>query len=150
MICRTGEKPGGKCHKGKMLIDSSLIIDFLRRRDKSNCWFYSLISGGTRLAVSVITQAELYAGKSVWEKRRARDELGLIFSVLEILPLSEGIAVAAGRVRALHEIDLIDAIIAASAMSRSAPLATLNPKHFKAVAGLELAPVANYLKEQRK
>jgi len=127
-----------------MLIDSSLIIDFIRRQDKSNCWFYFLISGEAKPMVSVVTQAELYAGKSVWEKRGARDELGLIFSVLRILPLSEEIAVAAGRIRAIYGIDLIDAIIAASAMSRSESLATLNPKHFKVIAGLKLAPIANY------
>lgn len=127
-----------------MLIDSSLIIDFIRCRDKSSCWFYSLITGETKPMVSVVTQAELYAGKSVWEKRRARDELKLIFFALRILPLSEEIAIAAGRIRAKHGIDLIGAIIAASAMSRSEPLATLNPKHFKVVAGLKLAPIVNY------
>lgn len=127
-----------------MLIDSSLIIDFIRRRDKSSCWFYSLINGEIKPTVSVVTQAELYAGKSVWEKQRARDELGLIFSVLRILPLSEEIAISAGRIRAIYGIDLIDAIITASAMSRSESLATLNPKHFKVVTGLKLVPIVNY------
>jgi len=122
-----------------MLIDSSLIIDFLRRKDKSNSWFYSLVAGGKQLVASVITQAELYAGKSVWEKRRAQNELKLIFSALNILPLSENIAVESGRIRAIYGIDLIDAIIAATAISKSLPLATLNPKHFKIITGLKLA-----------
>ena len=124
-----------------MLIDSSLIIDFLRRKDKPKTWFYSLISGGNKQMVSVITQAELYAGKSVWEKRRAQNELKLIFSALNILPLSENIAVESGRIRAIYGIDLIDAIIAATAISKSLPLATLNPKHFKPITGLKFAAV---------
>ena len=124
-----------------MLIDSSLIIDFLRRRDKSSSWFHSLVAGGKQLAASVITQAELYAGKSVWEKHRAQNELKLIFSALNILPLSENIAVESGRIRAIYGIDLIDAIIAATAISKSLPLATLNPKHFKPITGLKFAAV---------
>lgn len=124
-----------------MLIDSSLIIDFLRRKNKSECWFYSLVTGDKQLMVSVITQAELYAGKSVWEKKRARDELGLIFSALKILPLSEDIAISAGKIRAVYGIDLIDSIIAATAISKSAPLATMDYKHFKPIANLKLAPV---------
>lgn len=123
-----------------MLIDSSVIIDFLRRKDKSDTWFYSLISGGKKPFVSVITQAELYAGKSVWESRRAGDELKLIFSALRILPLSEEIAISAGKIRAVYGIDLIDAIIAATATSKSVPLATLNPKHFRLITGILITP----------
>lgn len=122
-----------------MLIDSSLIIDFLRRQDKSKSWFYFLVSANKRSLVSVITQAELYAGKSVWESRRARDELKLIFSTVTVLPLSEEIAITAGKIRAIYAVNLIDAIIAATAVSKSVPLATLNPKHFSPIAGLRLA-----------
>lgn len=124
-----------------MLIDSSLIIDFIRRQDKPNSWFYSLISAKRPSFVSVITQAELYAGKSVWENRRARDELKLIFSALTILPLSGEIAITAGKIRAIYAVNLIDAIIAATAIFKSIPLATLNPKHFHAIAGIKLASV---------
>lgn len=124
-----------------MLVDSSLIIDFLRRKNKSECWFYSLVAGDKQLMVSVITQAELYAGKSVWEKKRARDELGLIFSALKILPLTEDIAISAGKIRAVYGIDLIDSIIAATAISKSVPLATMNQKHFKSIVNLKLVPV---------
>ena len=108
-----------------MLIDSSLIIDFLRRKDKQGSWFHSLVSGDKPLMVSVITQAELYAGKSVWEKKRARDELGLIFSALKILPLSEDIAISCGKIRAIYGLDLIDSIIAATAISKSSSIGDL-------------------------
>ena len=124
-----------------MLIDSSLIIDFLRRKDKQGSWFHSLVSGDKPLMVSVITQAELYAGKSVWEKKRARDELGLIFSALRILPLSEEIAISAGKIRAVYGVDLIDSIIVATAISKSVSLATLNQKHFKSIVNLKLASI---------
>lgn len=124
-----------------MLIDSSLIIDFLRRKDKRGSWFHSLIASDKQLMVSVITQAELYAGKSVWEKKRARDELGLIFSALRILPLSEEIAISAGKIRAIYGVDLIDSLIAATAISKSVSLATMNYKHFKSITNLKLASV---------
>lgn len=123
-----------------IVVDSSVIVDFLRRHDKRRTWFYSLVNSGKRLSVSAITQAELYAGKSVWRDKRAREELGLIFSSLEIMPLSEKISVESGRIRAIHGVDLLDAIIAATTILEGESLATLNPKHFKVIPGLGLLP----------
>lgn len=121
-----------------IVVDSSVIVDFLRRDEKQKTWFYSLVNSGQRLSVSAITQAELYAGKSVWREKRAREELGLIFSSLEILPLSEKIAVESGKIRAMHGVDLLDAIIAATALVERGSLATLNPKHFTVIPDLQL------------
>lgn len=122
----------------KLLLDTSLIIDFLRQKDKQQTWFYLLARQRRQLAVSIITHTELFAGESVWEKPKARKELEVIFAGINLIPLNQEISILAGKIRAKNKIDLIDAIIAATAVSEKLDLVTLNPKHFKKIAGLRL------------
>lgn len=124
-------------HK-KVLLDTSVIIDFLRRKKKEQAVLYSLAEGDYDLSISLITHMELDAGKSVWEKTKARQELETIFEGLEVLNLDEEISKNAGKIRAKSNVDLIDAIIAATAKHHQLPLATLNTKHFKQIRELKL------------
>jgi len=120
------------------LIDTSVIIDFLRRKDKSKTWFYSLANSQKKLAVSIITHTELFAGKTVWQKPLAKRELTTLFKGLTLIPLTQKISQAAGKIRANSNLDLIDSIIAATTTSGKHSLATLNQKHFQKVKGLKL------------
>lgn len=122
----------------KILIDTSVIIDFLRRKDKENSLLFTLAQDKRQLYVSIITHTELYAGKSVWEKKEAAKDLEMLFSGVEILPLGEEISKKAGEIKARHAINLLDAIIAATALSSGLDLATLNTKDFKKIDGLTL------------
>lgn len=122
----------------RVLLDSSLIIDFLRRQDKSSSWLYALSTTGYQLYASIITHTELHAGKSVWEKSEAREELMEIFSGIKLLRLTKDISEQAGQLRALYDTDLIDAIIAATAITQQLQLATLNQKHYTRIANLKL------------
>jgi predicted nucleic acid-binding protein len=47
----------------------------------------------------------------------------------------------AGEIRAKNNIDLIDATIAATAVSEKLPIVTLNKKHFQKIPGLKLIRV---------
>jgi len=62
----------------------------------------------------------------------------MILEGFRILPLSEEVSKRAGKVRAEFGVDLIDAIIAATALVNKIPLSTLNRKHFEGVFGLAL------------
>lgn len=121
-----------------IVIDTSVVIDFLRRGQKEKTLLYLL--AGQQLFVSIITHAELYAGKSVWEKQKAKNELDILFAGLEIVPLTKNISTEAGRIRAKYGINLIDSIIAATALSKKAPLATFNTRHFSKIKGLDIIP----------
>src|SRR3954464_7858202 len=114
----------------KVLVDSSLIIDFLRVKDNTTSLFYTLSTQDHDLSVSIITQAELYSGKSVWEKPEVEAALETIFSGFTILPLDSAIAISAGQIRASHGTDLIDALLAATALRHGLTVATLNRKDF--------------------
>lgn len=120
-----------------LLLDTSIIIDFLRRRDKKNSYLYKLSEEA--LSISIITHAELYAGKSVWEKKEARMELESLFSGLNILSLNTEISEIAGQIKAKNDnLSLLDCIIAATAIYFKFDLVTLNLKDFDGIANLKL------------
>ena len=121
-----------------VLLDTSIIIDFLRVKDKKSTPYYLLTKQGFNLYISIITHTELYAGKSVWENKIALNDLKDLFEGVEILPYTTKISINSGQIRAKHNIDLFDAIIGATAVEHNLPLYTLNLKHFKKITGLEI------------
>lgn len=124
-----------------ILLDTSVIVDFLRSKEKNKTLFYNLKKKKHVFQISVITHTELYAGKSVWEKKGARAELDAIFKTLTIIPLTLPISINAGRLRAFNSLPTIDAIIAATALEDNIPLSTLNVRDFRKVKSLKLFTV---------
>lgn len=122
----------------QILIDTSVIIDFLRQNNKKNTSLYKLVSEENQLFISIFTHTELFSGKSVWRNKKALEELDKVLSGIKILPYSIEISQFAGEVRAKYAIDLIDAIIASTAILSKLPLSTLNNKHFQKIPNLKL------------
>lgn len=122
----------------KILVDTSVIIDYTRRQDKEKSLFVKLAYEKYGLYISIITHTELYAGKSVWEKREAQHALETLLSGLNIISMSEVISKKAGEIRAKQNIRFLDAIIAATAIANSLDLVTLNTKDFVGIKGLRL------------
>lgn len=112
----------------KVLIDTDVIIDYLRGSDAAISY---LESANSRLAVSVITVAELFSGV---REGKERETLDVFLSAFELIPLTNDIAVKGGLHRRdygkSHSVGLADALIAATAESEKATLVTLNKKHF--------------------
>ena len=100
----------------RAIVDTCVLIDFLRRQDKEKTLFYRLLSEGWELSISPLVLAELYSGGSVWKSNLAKKELKVLLSGLEILPMNLEICIEAGRIRATYGLDLIDAMVAAAAM----------------------------------
>lgn len=131
-----------------VLVDTSVIIDFLRRKKKDRTWWYQLATSNA-LAIALITHTELYAGSSVWTNQRARQELDLLFSAVEMVPMSTEISFRAAQNRARYSVHLIDSIIAATSLVKELPLATLNRAHFKKITGLKLLDLPGNLAAKR-
>lgn len=121
----------------KLLLDSSLIIDLLRQKDKKQSLLYKFVQQGCSFYLSIITYAELYSGKSIWEHRKTRSELEIVLQGMEILPLNKDISKNAGQIRAKYGTNLLDAIIAATAIIHKLDLATLNIKDFETIDGIK-------------
>ena len=122
----------------KVLLDTSVVIDFLRRKDKEKSALFLLAEDENQLFASIITHTELYAGKSVWENQEALKEIELLFSGINLLLLDELTSKEAGRIRANYQTNLLDAIIAATALRHSLSLATLNVKDFEMIKKLQI------------
>ena len=108
-----------------ILVDTDVFIDHLRGAR-------ALRSDGHRLHCSVITRAELFAGT------RGVEAAAVLLAPLGEIPVDRAIAERAGRIRRDTGIRLPDALIAATAMTRSLMLATRNRKDFDRVPGLTL------------
>lgn len=121
-----------------ILVDSSIIIDYLRQKNKDQSILSKLGQDKFKLYASIIAHSECYAGKSIWEKKEAKEALKIVFSGIKILPLEEKISQKAGEISARYNLEIVDAIIAATSIIHNLDLATLNIKDFKKVDGLKL------------
>ena len=121
----------------KLLLDTSVVIDFLRKKEKTETFLYKLSQED--LYISIITHTELYCGKSVWEKKEAQLSLEKIFSGMSILPLETQISQQAGKIKAYnHDRSILDCVIAATALHHKLQLVTLNTKDFEKIRGLKI------------
>ena len=124
-----------------IIVDTSVIVDYLCRSDKAQSFFVSLLKEEKELCASIVTHTEAYSGKSVWERQEMREAIKEIFSGIALLPYDLGISEDAGKLRAQYNMEFVDAIIAATALRHTFPLATLNRKDFEGIEGLELLPL---------
>lgn len=124
--------------KNGVLIDTSVIIDYLRQKDKNKTILVRLAQNQPILFASIITHTECYAGKSIWEKKEAMEALKILFMDIKILPLEETISEKAGEIRAQYGTNIIDAIVASTTLSHKVELATLNIKDFENIKGIKL------------
>ncbi|MAO63397.1 MAG: hypothetical protein CL666_00200 [Balneola sp.] len=110
-----------------MIVDTNIIIDFLKGRDEAN----SFIKAHKPITTSVVVVSELFAGvKSKNEMRELREFLTFV----ELVDVTEVIAKNAGLLRRKylksHGIEIPDALIAATANYLKVPVASLDKKHF--------------------
>lgn len=122
----------------QLLVDSCVLIDFIRRPDKNKSIFVNFIKQSYALKSSIITHTELYSGKSVWQNKQALVEIETLFSQIDIIPLTLSVSIEAGKIRSKYRLELIDSIIAATAKIENLPLLTLNQRHFSKITGLKL------------
>ncbi|MEO7673572.1 MAG: type II toxin-antitoxin system VapC family toxin [Pyrinomonadaceae bacterium] len=111
-----------------LLLDTNVLIDYLRSRDEAVEYLEALSEPPT---ISAVTVAELYAGVRDGKERTVLNEL---VDKLTVFPITRDVAVKAGLFRRdyfkTHGVGLMDAIIAATAESENAVVVTLNKKHF--------------------
>jgi len=122
----------------QILIDTSIIIDFLRQKNKKSTQLYKLVANDNQLAISILTHTELYSVKSVWSSKKAAEELDKILVGIKVLPITPQISTMAGEIKVKNSIDLIDAVIASTGVIEKLPLLTLNKRHFQKIKKLKL------------
>ncbi len=120
-----------------ILIDTSIIIDHLRKKNKNRSHFYKLVDDHN-LFISTVTLFELYSGAT--DKRRLNDIKNII-NYVHILPFTSKIAKQAGELYISLKkdnmlVEIRDLFIGATALAHSLPIISLNQKHFNRIKGL--------------
>ncbi|MBI4078889.1 MAG: type II toxin-antitoxin system VapC family toxin [Candidatus Levybacteria bacterium] len=124
----------------KIVVDSSIIIDYLRGGKKWDDFISSAeTEQDSQLLLPTIVIFELYSGTSTKSIRRLREMLYFI-SQFERIDLSERIARLAGKLSrdVKQRMQAPDYIIAASALAIGGTVVTLNRKHFELIPGISL------------
>jgi len=117
-----------------MLLDTNILIDYLRDIPQAVAYLESITG---QMRISALTVAELHAGaRNDSERQQLREFAG----AFEVIPADAIICEMGGDFRfkysPSHGIDLIDGIIAATAVVHELPLVTLNKKHFPMLANV--------------
>ncbi|WPU95191.1 type II toxin-antitoxin system VapC family toxin [Mucilaginibacter sabulilitoris] len=125
-----------------VLADTSLLIDFFGKSDKSNSKLISLMDAGYRFCICAITEYEIYTGATdaqmpYWKK---------FLESIEILSFDSAAVTKAidinKRLKLKNkQIAIPDLFIAAIAVSNNLPVATLNKKHFDRINDLTLVDI---------
>lgn len=122
------------------IIDTTFLIEYHRRKDKSKCALTCLQRKKKRLVISSITVYEILLGCKTDEMRTYwRKEL----KQFEILPFDENAAAWAALIhqnlaKKSRSIAPLDLCIAATAVAHGLRLATHNWQHFEHIDELEL------------
>ena len=123
----------------KIIIDSSIFIDFLRGGKAGDLIFNKIEKLDAEIFIPTIVIFELFSGQSNKNSLIRTRTTNLIRNFKRI-ELTEEIAVHAGglyRQFGKH-IGVSDYIIAASALDIGGTVVTLNRKHFDQIPGLDL------------
>ena len=122
-----------------MVIDTCILIDFLRAKDKSQTELFSL-SKLNELFVSAVTLYELYMGATTDLKKQ---EVKLLTNGLIVLPFDEEVSAKAAEIyhqlKSKHQsVEFRDIFIAATCIINKMSIKTLNVKHFSPISEFKI------------
>ncbi len=122
-----------------ILLDTSVLIEAFRQKNKQATLLYNVASRGDILAVSSITAYEFRNGMTPTNQYLCEQ----LLDSMTILPFDDNTARAASTIyrtlKTQHTlIDIADILIAATSVAQKIPLATLNVRHFQQIAGVVL------------
>ncbi len=122
-----------------VLIDSSILIDHLRTKNKSNSVFCQLLREFKVHYLSPIIQYEILCGNTPQQHPGWVEIAETMFLLPFDSSVSEKGAMIYRELKAKSMlVDHLDMMIAATALANDVPLATLNRKHFERIDDLKL------------
>lgn len=115
----------------KLLLDTTVLIDVIRRRNQRREFVAELVRAGHLLSTSMLNVAEIYAGIRPSEE----SDVEALIASLQLYELSGRGARLAGEMKNLwskkgRTLTLADAIVAAVAIEQECQLLTDNRKDF--------------------
>ncbi|MEM7108349.1 MAG: type II toxin-antitoxin system VapC family toxin [Bacteroidota bacterium] len=118
-------------------LDTSILIDYFRKKDKTNSLLYQLSAKDYEFSITSITEFKLRRGIS----KRQEDFWNKLLASIEVLAFTSQSAKLASEIdnklkKKNKQVNLADLFIAAIALNHDLPIATLNKKHFDRIPGL--------------
>lgn len=118
-------------------LDTSILIDFYRKKVKEKSAFFQLTTKYKLFAVSIITEYEIMIGADTEQTEYWVD----FFERVTILPFNKAandiaITITKQLKTANKLIEVPDIFIRATALSNNMKIATLNKKHFERIPSL--------------
>lgn len=121
----------------KLLLDTTIIIDYLRGDEKAATYIQRLTSP----MISIITEAEVYEGARDKKDLRRIEKTLASFTIIPVTPQICKVAIQIlKQYRLSHGLLTLDALIAATAVTYNYSLVTSNVKHFRAIKELSVIP----------
>jgi len=122
-----------------VLVDTSILIDYFRKSEKSNSVLVKLYDGGYDFYISAVTEYEIYSGATqaqldFWE-RLLKNTTVLAFDQAVV---KVAINVNNNLKRKRKQIAIADLFIASTAIAHNLRVATLNRKHFDRIDELQI------------
>jgi tRNA(fMet)-specific endonuclease VapC len=121
----------------RVVVDTSIFIDYLRAKDKKNTELY-MIPSSKHIYISAITLYELLMGATTDQKIV---DVKILTEDTIVLPFDEEVSIQASQIyhdlrKANKMIEFRDIFIAASCLINNLPILTSNKKHFQRIKGL--------------
>lgn len=122
-----------------VMVDTSILIDYFRKKDKSKTRLFELSHKFKNLCISSITEFEIYTGAN----NEQLEFWKTILANFVVFPFDSDAALVAANIKnklkALRKtIDNADLFIASIAVTHNLSFDTLNYKHFENIANLKL------------
>lgn len=122
-----------------ILIDTDVVIEYLRSKNKSSTELIKLLEKHD-LLLSSISEFELYLGAKT---ERHQTDLEMVFNEVEVIPFDFGCGRIAAKIwkeRELthQDVEIKDIFIASIAIYNEVWLRTFNEKHFKGIEELKM------------
>jgi len=111
----------------------------MRAKDKTNTLLAKVLRQYTDLSISTVVEYEIEVGITAFQ----RELWNTILDRLTVCPFERSMVMSACEIKHQlkkqgKQIELADLFIAATAITKGLPLATLNRKHFDQIEGLKL------------
>ena len=124
----------------KYLIDSNILIDYLRGDDKIADFLHQIEKTQTQICISVITEYELLCGVNI----KFPEKILKIEQLLSLLPsfdVNSDIVQTAASFFRKYKTDIADSLIAATSIQTNSVLITRNLKHFQNIKEIKVQSV---------
>ena len=123
----------------RVLVDTSVIIDYLRKKNKEKTLFWELVNK-YNCYVSAVTVYEIYTGAKDEAKRVEADTVISFLNVISFdTPQAQNASIIFQKLKKENKlIEFRDIFIASCAIVQNIPLATFNTNHFERIKKLKI------------